>query len=65
MVLRAGEAPLGEWLMETRNVVEDFEAAFGHAPPSDVRRLCFFTDADQTGERATAYYGPVSANYSG
>ena len=64
VVLRAGETPLGDWMSETRNIAADFETAFGEPAPRYARRLCFFTDGDQTGERATAYYGPVSATYS-
>ena len=64
IVLRAGEAPLGDWVSERRDIAADFETAFGEPVPRYVRRLCFFTDGDQTGERATAYYGPVSATYS-
>lgn len=64
VVLRSGEAPLGQWVEETRDVAADFEAAFGEVPPAYARRLCLFTDGDQTGERGAAQYGEVSVIYS-
>ena len=64
IVLRAGETPLGAWRSETRDLVADFEASFGHLPPPYVRRFCLFTDGDQTGERGAAVYGPVSVDYT-
>lgn len=64
IVLRAGEAPLGTWQSETRDLAADFAASFGHAPPPFVRRLCLFTDGDQTGERGAAVYGAVSLDYA-
>lgn len=64
VVLRAGETALGEWVDEMRDVVADFEAAFGQPPPPFARRLCFFTDSDQTGEPGAARYGKVKLSYS-
>ncbi len=68
VVLRGGESPLGEWVSERRNLVEDFARAFGRAPPETVELFAVFTDNDQTGEPVEAYYGaarvrcgPVSA----
>lgn len=61
LVLQAGDAPLSEWVSETRNLAEDYELAFGSPPPRNAKRLCLFTDADQTNERVTAYYGGVTA----
>lgn len=64
VVLRAGEAPLGKWVDETRDVASDFKAAFGAPAPAFAKRLCLFTDGDQTGERGAALYGEVSVAYS-
>ena len=36
VVLRSGDSPLGEWVSERRNLVEDFTRAFGRAPPETV-----------------------------
>jgi hypothetical protein len=61
IVVRSGEARLGEWLRERRNVISDFRQAFGREPPETVEVIAFFTDNDQTGEPVEAYYGAVWA----
>ena len=60
LVLRAGDDPLETWTTEERDLLADFEKAFGKAPPRNAKRICFFTDADQTKEPVTAYYGRVT-----
>jgi hypothetical protein len=56
VVLRSGSARAGEWVVETRDLVADFRAAFGEDPP-DVTAIAVATDTDNTGGRATAWYG--------
>lgn len=57
-VVNSGEARLGEWVMQERNLYEDYLRAFGKAPPA-VTGIAIMTDTDNTGERATAYYGDI------
>ena len=61
IVLRSGEAPLGEWLAERRLVADDFERVFGHAPRSDVTEIGIWSDADQTREPVQAYFAAIRA----
>lgn len=60
IVLRSGDSPLGEWVSERRNLVEDFTRAFGRPPPEAVELFAVFTDNDQTGEPVEALYGAAS-----
>jgi hypothetical protein len=55
---RSGEKKAGTWVTERRNVLEDYRAAFGGAPPP-VNGIAIMTDTDNTGGEATAYYGDI------
>ena len=58
VVIESGGAKAGQWVTETRDVAADFRAAFGEdAPP--VIAVAIATDTDNTGERATAWYGSI------
>lgn len=56
--VESGNANAGTWQVETRNVVQDYRAAFGEEPPA-IRGIAIMTDADNTGGSATAYYGDM------
>jgi hypothetical protein len=56
VVLQSGAGRAGEWVVETRDLVADFRAAFGEDPP-DVTAIAIATDTDNTGGQSTAWYG--------
>jgi hypothetical protein len=58
IVLQSGDALAGRWLVEKRNLVEDYRAAFGYNPPR-IMGIAIMTDTDNTGESTTAYYGDI------
>ena len=58
VVVEQGKKNLNKWQFEERHVYEDYKKAFGHEPPA-VMGIGIMTDADSTGEEATAYYGDV------
>ena len=53
-----GRAEVGSWQQEWRNVADDFRRIFGHAPP-ELRKIAILNDNDQTGEPASALFGPI------
>jgi hypothetical protein len=58
VVLRSGGA--GAWAAESRDLEADFREAFGAGWPGPVPRvtgIAIGNDTDQTGERATAWFG--------
>ncbi len=57
--VQSGPANLGTWQTERRNIAEDYRRAFGEAPPP-ISGIAVMTDADNTGGRATAYYGDIT-----
>lgn len=57
--VESGPADTGKWLTETRNVYEDYRRFFGKEPPR-VGAIAIMTDTDNTGESATASYGPIA-----
>ncbi|MBI4715387.1 MAG: DUF3047 domain-containing protein [Nitrospirae bacterium] len=58
IVVESGEAHVGKWRTEERNVYEDYVRAFGEEPPR-VQGVAIMTDTDNTGEAAVAYYGDI------
>lgn len=58
VAVRSGQAQAGRWLTEKRDLAADFKAAFGGEPPL-IDALALMTDTDNTGGRATAYYGDI------
>lgn len=57
IVIESGTSKTGRWLIERRNVVEDFEKAFGYRPPDTIHAIALFTDNDQTKQPVEACYG--------
>jgi len=58
IVVRSGGAGVGTWVVEQRNVYEDYKKAFGEEPPL-ISGVAIMTDTDNTKESATAYYGDI------
>ena len=56
--VQSGPARVGTWQSERRDVVADYRAAFGEAPPP-ITGVAIMTDADNTGGEATAYFGDI------
>jgi hypothetical protein len=54
-VLESGEGKVGEWVFEERNIVRDYQTAFGGEPP-DLLAIGLQTDTDQSNEMVTAFY---------
>ena len=57
VVVRSGEDHLGHWVEEERDLMADYERAFGSPPKGQVAAIAVFTDNDQTGEPVLSYYG--------
>jgi hypothetical protein len=58
IVLRSGTAEVGRWVAEERDLYADYKRAFGEEPPP-ITSIAVMTDTDDTGERATAWYGDI------
>jgi hypothetical protein len=59
IVVEGGSARLGQWLDYQRDILADYRAAFGEDPPP-ISGVAIMTDADNTGDRASAWYGDVA-----
>jgi hypothetical protein len=57
-VICSGKEEAGRWWTEERNILQDFEDAFGEEPPAVVS-VAVMTDADDTGGVASACYGDI------
>lgn len=56
IILNNNQSPLFVFLNHERNILEDFEKAFGHPPKKSLTAIGLLTDNDQTGEEVLAHY---------
>lgn len=59
VVCRSGSSELNQWLSETRNLVEDFQKAYGRRP-TQVKGIRLQINSQHTGSFAESYFGDVS-----
>ena len=59
IVVRRGDADSDFPVNESRDLIRDYERAFGKPPDTGVHAVAVFTDNDDTGEPVLAYYGPI------
>ncbi|MDI6797548.1 MAG: DUF3047 domain-containing protein [Desulfatibacillaceae bacterium] len=59
IVVQSGQENAGQWMDQQADIVADFRRAFGQDPPK-AGAIALMTDADNTGSRARAWYGPIS-----
>jgi hypothetical protein len=62
-VVESGEKNRDTWVLEKRNVYEDFLKAFGSEPPQ-VGAIAIMTDTDNTLSTAEAYYDELQVGYN-
>ena len=56
--LRSGDSLSGQWLVEKRNIREDFRRMFG-VEVNEIHAVAIMSDSDDTGQSARAYYGDI------
>ncbi len=59
VAVESGNGMAGMWVMEERNVYEDYRTLFGEDPP-EIGVVALMTDTDNTGGAAVAYYGDIT-----
>ena len=59
IIVRSGEADLGKWLTESRNVCEDYKKIYGEEPDEKMEALSLGIDSDDTKSRAEAFIGEI------
>jgi hypothetical protein len=59
LAVRGVGADTGRWHRERRNVAADYRRLFGAEPPATVDAVAVMTDTDNTGKRASAFYGDI------
>lgn len=58
VVVESGEARVGQWLNFRRNLLNDFQRAFGEVP-GKIISVAVMTDSNRTETEAIAYYGDI------
>ena len=56
IVLQKGKRNLGRWIVEERNILDDYRRAFGTDPPA-MATLGIMNDSDNTKEASVSYVG--------
>jgi hypothetical protein len=56
--VRSGDAQVGDWVHEKRNIREDYKRLFGKDVET-IDAVALMTDTDNAGGRATAWYGDI------
>ncbi|NKB57315.1 MAG: DUF3047 domain-containing protein [Alphaproteobacteria bacterium] len=64
VVVHAGNADVGQWVTEQRNIRADYQRAFGKAPTDEVEAIALFVDNDQTKEPVEAYFQRIDVSCS-
>ncbi len=59
VVVRSGPADLGKWLIESRNVLEDYKKIYGEAPGEEVGAISISIDSNDTRSSAESYFGEI------
>lgn len=59
IVVQSGSGRVNEWVAFERNVLADFQTAFGE-PPARVTGVAVAADTDNTGEAVTTHFGDIS-----
>jgi hypothetical protein len=59
VVVRSGDADLGTWLTETRNVLADYKRIYGEEPGESVGAVAISINSQNTNARAEAYFGEI------
>ena len=62
IVLANKQSPLKNWLAYKRNIIKDYQLAYGERPDKDLHTIGVFTDNDQTQEPVKAAYELKSCN---
>lgn len=58
IVVRSGDAELGKWITEQRNVLEDYRMIFDEEP-SELGYISLSIDSNDTDSRAESFIGPI------
>ncbi len=63
IVVESGEQRLGQWVVERRNVLEDYRRVF-HEEPGDIVAVGLMTDYGDNGAPRRAFYGDITFSKS-
>lgn len=59
IVIQSGPSPKGQWISETRNVLEDYKQLFGEKPSLKVAAIALMTDSEGSGAEAEAFFDDI------
>ena len=63
IVAESGKGNVGKWVLEKKNIYEDYKKVFGSPPRSNVGAIAIMTDTDNTSSTAEALYREIKVGY--
>ncbi|MFC1620692.1 DUF3047 domain-containing protein [Candidatus Omnitrophota bacterium] len=63
IIVESGTGNMNKWVLEQRNIYEDYKRAFGKAPFGNVGAIALMTDTDNTLSSAEAEYKDIKVGY--
>lgn len=63
IVVESGKDKPSQWILEERNIVEDYQKAFGMKPNLRVGAIALMSDADNTEGTSEAYFDEIRVGY--
>jgi hypothetical protein len=59
VVVRSGDADRGRWIVEQRNVFDDYKAIYGEEPPEKLGAVSISINSQNTRSRAESFFGEI------
>jgi len=59
VVIQSDNERAGEWIIQKRNILDDYREVFGEEPPA-ISGITIMTDSDNTEESTKAYFGKLT-----
>jgi hypothetical protein len=59
IIVESGFSKANQWVLEQRNIYQDYKKAFGKEPDSTTSAVLIMTDSDNTDDTTTSFYGNI------
>jgi Protein of unknown function (DUF3047) len=59
VVVRSGDADRGRWIVEQRNILDDYKAIYGEEPSEKVGAVSISINSQNTRSRAESFFGEI------
>jgi hypothetical protein len=64
IVAHSGNKEIGKWVLEERNILDDYRKAFGRDPSLRVGAIALMSDSDSIADVSEAYFDDIKMGYT-